>query len=187
MLKPSPTAAFLRRVLQNGFFMKLIMTTALIAIIPGLISNCIAYYKVSQSFREETGTNKLQYLNQTINAIEMVLNRIKDNSNQLALNRSFQNFERFPGGSYYEELQGEISPENLSSLYAYLEAKKNSSTRSTCSGCPTSLWTRCIFMTRASSLFLRPRMTDPTCSFRSGLSMTWAGTKRGRKVRKSPP
>ncbi|TDG00782.1 helix-turn-helix domain-containing protein [Paenibacillus piri] len=113
------------KLMRKAFFVKLIMTTALIAIIPNLASNVVAYYKVSRTFEQETGSNKLQYLNQTINAIDIVLNRIKENSNLLALNQSFQEFEKFPNGSYYEGLQGEIPPEDLPALYGYLEAKKN--------------------------------------------------------------
>jgi AraC-like DNA-binding protein len=112
-------------MLRKKFFVKLIMTTVLIAIIPNLISNIVAYYKVSQTFEQETGSNKLQYLNQTINAIDIVLNRIKENSNLLALNQSFQDFEKFPNGSYYESIQGEFLQEDLAALYAYLETKKN--------------------------------------------------------------
>ncbi|WP_245600144.1 helix-turn-helix domain-containing protein [Paenibacillus harenae] len=113
-------------MMRRNFFVKLILTMALLAIVPSLVSNIVTYFKVSETYRKETAANKQQYLNQTINAIEIVLNRIKENSNQLALNRSFQKFEGFPGASYYEGLQGELRKEDLPALYSYLEAKKNS-------------------------------------------------------------
>ena len=97
----------------------------LITVLPSLVSNIFAYYRVSGIVEEETGNNKLQYLNQTINTLEILLNRIKENSNLLALNRSFISFENFPNGAYYEGLQGAIPEEDLPALYAYLEAKKN--------------------------------------------------------------
>ncbi|MBD2871858.1 helix-turn-helix domain-containing protein [Paenibacillus arenilitoris] len=111
--------------MRRNFFAKLILTMALLAVVPSLVSNIVAYFKVSDTFRKETAASKQQYLNQTINAIEIVLNRIKENANQLALNRSFQKFERFPRGGYYESLQGELRKEDLPALYSYLEAKKN--------------------------------------------------------------
>jgi two-component system response regulator YesN len=118
--------AWLNKVWRKKFFIKMIMMTALIAVIPNLLSDVVAYYKVSHTFEEETGKSKLQYLNQTRNAIEIILKRIKENSNLLALNQSFQEYERFPNGTYYESLQGEIPKEDLLALYEYLEAKKNS-------------------------------------------------------------
>jgi two-component system response regulator YesN len=117
--------AWLNKRMRNTFFIKLIMTTALIAIIPNLLSDVVAYYKVSKTFEEETGKTKQQYLNQTRNALEIVLKRIKENSNLLALNQSFVEFEKFPNGSYYEDLQGELGKEDLPSLYGYLAAKTN--------------------------------------------------------------
>ncbi|MFK7692145.1 helix-turn-helix domain-containing protein [Paenibacillus sp. HJGM_3] len=113
------------RMNRRTFYLKLIMTTILIAVIPTLISNLVAYNKVSTTFEQETGRSKQQYLNQTINAIEIVLKRIKDNAQLLGLSQSFQDFERFPNIGYYESLSGEIPPEDLPMLYSYLETKKN--------------------------------------------------------------
>jgi two-component system, response regulator YesN len=117
--------ALLGKIKRRKFFIRLILTIALIAVIPNLISDVVAYYKVSHTFEEETGRNKLQYLNQTINSMEIVLNRIKENSNLLAMNQWFQEFEKFPSGAYYEGLRGEIQKEDLPDLYWYLENKKN--------------------------------------------------------------
>lgn len=110
---------------RRKFFRKLIVTSVLIAVLPNLAVNLFSYFQVTNIVEEETGSNKLQYLNQTINAFEMILNRIKENSNLLALNRSFQSFENFPNGRYYEDLQGELPREDLAALYSYLETKKN--------------------------------------------------------------
>lgn len=126
MFRNNSRFAWLNKRMRNPFFIKLIMTTALIAIIPNLLSDVVAYYKVSKTFEEETGKTKQQYLNQTRNAIEIVLKRIKENSNLLALNQSLVEFEKFPNGSYYEDLQGELGKEDLPSLYGYLAAKTNS-------------------------------------------------------------
>ncbi|MDF2648480.1 MAG: AraC family transcriptional regulator [Paenibacillus sp.] len=126
MFRINSRFAWLNKRMRNPFFIKLIMTTALIAIIPNLLSDVVAYYKVAKTFEEETGKTKQQYLNQTRNAIEIVLKRIKENSNLLALNQSFVEFEKFPNGSYYEDLQGELGKEDLPSLYGYLAAKTNS-------------------------------------------------------------
>lgn len=113
------------KITRRTFFMKLIMATALIAVIPNLLSDVVAYFKVSQTFERETGNVKLQYLHQTINAVEIVLNRIRENSRQLALSQSIKDFESFPNGGYYESIQGEIPKEDLDTLYGYLETKTN--------------------------------------------------------------
>ncbi|KRE82520.1 AraC family transcriptional regulator [Paenibacillus sp. Soil766] len=126
MFKGNKRFTWLNKMFRRTFFIKLIMTTVLIAVIPNLLSDVLAYKKVSQTFEEETGKSKLQYLNQTRNAIEIVLKRIKENSNQLVLNQSFQEFEQFPNGRYYEALQGELKVEDLQALNAYLSSKKNS-------------------------------------------------------------
>jgi two-component system, response regulator YesN len=126
MFRENGRVSWINKVWRKKFFIKMIMFTALIAIIPNLLSNVVAYYKVSQTFEEETGQTKLQYLNQTLNAIEIVLKRIQENSNLLALNQSFLLHERFPNGGYYESLQGELHKEDLAALYEYLETKKNS-------------------------------------------------------------
>lgn len=109
---------------EKRFFTRLIITTALIAIIPSLLSNIVSYYKVSRTFEEESGRIKLQYINQTKNAMEMILKRIQENSNLLVLNEAILGFERFPNGRYYESLQGELQRSDLLGLYEYLEAKK---------------------------------------------------------------
>lgn len=106
MFKKVKWFALLGKIKRRKFFIRLILTIALIAVIPNLISDVVAYYKVSHTFEEETGRNKAQYLNQTINSMEIVLNRIKENSNLLAMNQWFQEFEKFPSGAYYEGLRG---------------------------------------------------------------------------------
>lgn len=126
MIKENKRFTWLNKIFRRTFFIKLIMTTVLIAVIPNLLSDVLAYNKVSQTFQEETGKSKLQYLNQTRNAIEIVLKRIRENSNQLVLNQTFKEFEQFPNGRYYEALQGEINKEDLPALNGYLNAKKNS-------------------------------------------------------------
>jgi len=114
-----------RMLPQKRFFTRLIITTALIALIPGLLSNVVSYYNVSHTFEEETGRNKLQFVSQTMNAVEIILNRIRENTNLLVLNQAFLAYERFPNGGYYESLQGELPKSDLPKLYEYLEAKKN--------------------------------------------------------------
>ncbi|MBB3131249.1 YesN/AraC family two-component response regulator [Paenibacillus rhizosphaerae] len=109
---------------RKSFYIKLVMTTALIAIVPSLLSDVFALVKVSSTFRQETGANKLQYLDQTVNALEMILNRIKENSNLLAMNPSIQEFEQFPNSRYYEDAQGPFKQKDLPALYSYLEAKE---------------------------------------------------------------
>jgi AraC-like DNA-binding protein len=125
MIRTDRPRSWLRMLPQKRFFTRLIITTALIALIPGLLSNVVSYYNVSHTFEEETGRNKLQFVSQTMNAVEIILNRIRENTNLLVLNQAFLAYERFPNGGYYESLQGELPKSDLPKLYDYLEAKKN--------------------------------------------------------------
>lgn len=113
------------RLKQGTFFFKLITTTALIAIVPSLLLSIISYYNVSRTFEKESGATSTQLLNQTINALEIIVNQIKNQSQQLVLNQSFRNFETFPNGYYYESILGAYDTADLPALHSYLTNKDN--------------------------------------------------------------
>ncbi len=105
---------------RKSFFRRLIVTIVLITLLPNVAAAFFSYVHMKQNVEEETGNNKLQYLNQTINAFELILNRIQENSNLLVWNRAFRAFEHFPNGQYYENLHGALPKEDLTALYSYL-------------------------------------------------------------------
>ncbi|WP_248924585.1 hypothetical protein [Paenibacillus hamazuiensis] len=159
--------AWLARLKKRTFFIKMMLATAFISIIPNLLTGVVSYYNVSKTFEQETGETKLQYLNQTINAMEIVVGRIKENANLLVMNQSVQDFEQFPNGSYYEGMQGEFAKEDLPFLYEYLTTKKTLCKRSTRSACPTNSWTPSTFTTAGKISSSLRKATAPTGNFRS--------------------
>src|SRR5690606_31637646 len=117
---------FLPLLKRRKFYTRLLLSTILIAILPTLLLSIASYYNVTKSFKKKMSENSIQYLDQTINAMEIVITQIKESSQQLILNQSFKNFEHFPNDDYYENLSGEISKDDLSSNYWYIRNKKNS-------------------------------------------------------------
>src|SRR5690606_29648439 len=114
---------FLPLLKGRKFYTRLLLSTILIAILPTLLLSIASYYNVTKSFKKKMSENSIQYLDQTINAMEIVITQIKESSQQLILNQSF---EHFPNDDYYENLSGEISKDDLSSNYWYIRNKKNS-------------------------------------------------------------
>lgn len=110
---------------NRRYYYKLLICMLLIAVIPIFIFSFVAYYNVSQTFREETVASNTKFLKQTMNAMEIIVKQIKESSHQLALNASFQNFESFPNGDYYENLSGSISKDVLAGNYKYVMQKKD--------------------------------------------------------------
>lgn len=96
----------------------------LIAIIPSLLMGFISYSNASRSFREEIGEKNEMYLKQTTNAFEIIFKQIQDSIRQVVLNQSFQNFESYPNGIYYENLFGALKDEDLQAMYGYLRNKQ---------------------------------------------------------------
>lgn len=107
------------------FYYKLLFSMLILAVVPILLFSSIAYYNVSQTFNDETAASSTKFLNQTINAMEIIVKQIKESCRQMTLAPSFQNFETFPNGAYYEKLSGTISAESLGPNYWYLMHKKN--------------------------------------------------------------
>lgn len=95
----------------------------LLAVVPNLLLGTISYLNVMKTFETETGTTNTRYLNQSMNALELVIKQITGNCQQLVLNPSFRNFESYPNGSYYEGLNGVYAKEDLPSLYWYIKNK----------------------------------------------------------------
>ena len=111
------------RFRHRKFLLRLMTSIVLLAVVPNLLLGTISYFNVMKTFEAETGTTNTRYLNQSMNALELVIKQITGNCQQLVLNPSFRNFESYPNGSYYEGLNGTYAKEDLSSLYWYIKNK----------------------------------------------------------------
>lgn len=111
------------RMRHRKFLIRLMTSIVLLAVVPNLLLGTIAYFNVMRTFEAETGTSNTRYLNQSINALELVIKQITGNCQQLVLSPSFRNFESYPNGSYYESLNGVYAEKDLPSLYWYIKNK----------------------------------------------------------------
>lgn len=111
------------RFRHRKFLLRLMTSIVLLAVVPNLLLGTISYFNVMKTFEAETGTTNTRYLNQSMNALELVIKQITGNCQQLVLNPSFRNFESYPNGSYYEGLNGTYAKEDLTSLYWYIKNK----------------------------------------------------------------
>ncbi|MDF2959539.1 MAG: AraC family transcriptional regulator [Paenibacillus sp.] len=109
---------------KNLSFIRLISWMFVIALLPIMTISVISYIQVSQTFRAEAEQTSQQYVGQTINALEIIVEQIMDSCRQLTLNPTFRRFEWFPNSDYYENLSGEISPEDLPEWYRYYVEKE---------------------------------------------------------------
>jgi two-component system response regulator YesN len=117
---------FVRRIAafrRQKYFRRLMSTTVLLAVVPIFIVSIIAYLQVTKTFENETSEAGLQYLKQTTGSMEIIIDQIKQSSRQVLLNKSFSNFENFSNGAYYEEITGNIKPEDLETNYLYIRNK----------------------------------------------------------------
>ncbi|MDR6551755.1 helix-turn-helix domain-containing protein [Paenibacillus qinlingensis] len=104
-------------------FTRLILWMYVVALVPILTMSVISYIQVSQTFRSEAEQTSQQYVGQTINALEIIVEQIMDTCRQLTLNTTFRRFEIFPQGDYFENLTGEIPPDDLQESYRYYVEK----------------------------------------------------------------
>lgn len=113
-----------RRKKGRKFYIQLMITMICIGIVPPLIMNIAAYNKMSANFYRESGSNNIKYLDQTMKSIEIIVNQILSSSQQLMLNGSVRDFERFPNGAYYQHLQGAFESSELTEHYNFLKHKQ---------------------------------------------------------------
>lgn len=111
------------RMKHRKFLIRLMTSIILLAVFPNLLLGTIAYFNVMTTFEEETGTSSTRYLNQSMNALELVIKQITASCQQLVLNPSFRNFESYPNGLYYESINGVYPEQDLPSLYWYIKNK----------------------------------------------------------------
>lgn len=114
-----------RTVRTRHFYFKVIVVALLLCLLPVLASSLVYYQNAKTTIQEELREANGNYLNQTANAMELMIDQIGSSFRQLTLEgATMRQFELFPRGSYYETLSGELRDEDLPMLESYLRGKK---------------------------------------------------------------
>lgn len=109
---------------SKSFYIKLLLAMAIVAVLPNLLTGITAYQQVTRTLERETGERNLEYLRQTMNAMEIIMNQIRMSLSYAYFNKTLTDYELFPNGLYYESLQdGAYGEGDLAALYAYLQSK----------------------------------------------------------------
>ncbi|WP_409342017.1 helix-turn-helix domain-containing protein [Paenibacillus sp. MBLB4367] len=112
-------------VQKRHFYYKVIIIALILSLLPMLATSIVYYQNVKATVQQELREANGNYLNQTANAMEMMIDQIGSSFRQLTLEgTTMRQFELFPRGSYYEMLTGELKDEDLPALESYLHGKK---------------------------------------------------------------
>jgi AraC-like DNA-binding protein len=116
---------WLHNVQTRHFYYKVIAVTLILSLLPMLATGIVYYQNVKSTVQQELRQANGNYLNQTANAMEMMIDQIGNSFRQLTLDgATMRQFEQFPRGAYYEMLTGELKEEDLPALESYLNGKK---------------------------------------------------------------
>jgi two-component system, response regulator YesN len=105
------------------YYLKLIIYTTIVALIPILILSSFVYLGIKRDFRSRLNDATLSYLKQSENMVGIVIKQVDQSINQLIIDSGFNEFENFYNGDYYESVIGGFKDEDLPMLYKYLESK----------------------------------------------------------------
>ncbi|GGD51855.1 helix-turn-helix domain-containing protein [Paenibacillus nasutitermitis] len=108
---------------KRNLLVKLTAFILIISLTPLLIMSVLIYQNMRMTMQQELQSANLNYLKQTVNAVEIVTNQISESFRRLPLDSNIREFENFTRGSYYESLSGDYKPEDQPGLYAYLNSK----------------------------------------------------------------
>ncbi|WP_167859260.1 helix-turn-helix domain-containing protein [Paenibacillus cymbidii] len=107
------------------FFMKLIAYMLLLCMVPIIALVFFFYYNVQTSMKREIVSANDRYLNQTVNAMELVVNQIGNGYRHFATSNSLTVFDRSPLGNYFAEIARWRVAEDKQSILNYIESKAN--------------------------------------------------------------
>lgn len=110
---------------SRHFYFKVMIVTLILCLLPMLATSLVYYQNVKITVQQELRQANTNYLNQTANAVELMIDQIGNSFRQLTLEgATMRQFELFPRGLYYEALTGELKDEDLPTLESYLREKK---------------------------------------------------------------
>lgn len=111
-------------VMNRYFFFKLLISTLTISIMPLLISSILSYYSSKEAIENQLYISNINYVKQTVNAVEIIMKQIDINCTQLLFDNTLKNFINYPEGLYYERIVGEFKNEDLPNLFKYIDNKR---------------------------------------------------------------
>ncbi len=114
---------FLGLIKAKRYYSKLLLYTAIVALIPIFLLSTFSYISIKRSMETQLNDTTLAYLRQCENIIGIVLKQVDQSINQLTIDSDFKEFENFYNGGYYEKIRGGFKDEDLPMLYKYLENK----------------------------------------------------------------
>jgi len=113
-----------KRVINRHFYLKLIISTLTISMVPLLIISILSYYSSKKAMENQLYDSNINYLKQTANAVEIIMNQVDINCKQLILDNTLKNFVNYPESLYYERIVGEFRNEDLPNLFKYIDYKR---------------------------------------------------------------
>lgn len=108
---------------RRNFYYKLVTYTLLLSLLPIFVMSFVFYQNTNLSMQRELQAANANYLQQTVNAMEIMVRQIYNSFQQFSLDDSMRDFEKFPRGLYYESISGEYGEDDLPVLYQYLSSK----------------------------------------------------------------
>lgn len=114
---------FLPKAKQRVMLIRLIAFFLIVSLLPLLVIGTIIDQNMRSTMQQELLSANAKYVQQTVNAMEIMTAQISNHFRQLSLDTVLREFEKFPRGNYYESLTGEYRSEDLPGLYAYLKSK----------------------------------------------------------------
>ncbi|WP_409346248.1 helix-turn-helix domain-containing protein [Paenibacillus sp. MBLB4367] len=108
---------------HKHFFMRLLTFTLLICLVPIGVLGFFFYHNVQNSMRHDIEQANELYLNQTVNAMELVVKQIGNGFRQFVTNNTLTEFDMFPLGNYFEEIGAWHTSSNREQLLEYMASK----------------------------------------------------------------
>ncbi|MDF2671524.1 MAG: AraC family transcriptional regulator, partial [Paenibacillus sp.] len=103
--------------------LRLVTYTLLICLVPIGILGVFFYHSVQNSMHKDIEQANERYLNQTINAMEIVVNQIGNGFRQIVTSSTFIEFDRFPLGNYFDEIDTWYMSDNRQELTDLITSK----------------------------------------------------------------
>lgn len=108
---------------HKHFFVRLVTFSLLICLVPIVVLGFFFYHNVQNSMRHDIEQANELYLNQTVNAMELVVKQIGNGFRQFVTNSALTEFDTFPLGNYFDEIADWHTAANREQLLDYMSSK----------------------------------------------------------------